>query len=341
MWIDILLRHNPHEQKHTVMKTLLPFAIALLLIFTTSVNALSTHPPHVIRYIENYAEIAIREMHRSGIPASVILAQGIQESSWGQGTLSKNSNNHFGIKCKNTWTGPTYYIEDDDYQNGALIKSCFRVYSSVEESYIDHTNFLVDGGRYQPLFSYSKTDYENWSKGLKKCGYATDPNYAIKLIGNIEKYGLYKYDFIEAPEPQVVSAPVFRIPTPQAAQVIEVQPELVVSSVVSITDQFVHPNEEPVPVAVNIEDYLRNNSNNVNTYTANKEEVLVEEIEESNQPERIPTIVLTPPSYQMTSEQTPAQRETEKPTLTSVLATDDSNLLIMRGKTRVNKTLRK
>lgn len=145
-------------------------------------------------YIEKYQTIAIREMHRSGIPASVTLAQGILESSWGNGSLALNANNHFGIKCKSYWTGPTFYIEDDDYQNGKLIKSCFRAYDNAELSYIDHTDFLMSNERYRELFEYDQTDFENWAHGLKKCGYATDKKYAEKLIRNIRKYELYRFD---------------------------------------------------------------------------------------------------------------------------------------------------
>jgi Mannosyl-glycoprotein endo-beta-N-acetylglucosaminidase len=192
------------------MRTLLLTAMACtLLLCSSSFASAANNPAHVTRYIDNYYEIAIHEMHRSGIPASIILAQGILESSWGLGELSTNSNNHFGIKCKTAWTGPTFYIEDDDVENGVLVKSCFRVYATVEESYIDHTNFLLEGPRYAPLFNYAKTDYKNWATGLKSCGYATDPEYANKLITTIEKYNLAEYDQVVTP---VVSAPVFHIP---------------------------------------------------------------------------------------------------------------------------------
>ena len=145
-------------------------------------------------YIENYQSIAIREMHRSGIPASITLAQGILESSWGNGSLALNANNHFGIKCKTYWTGPTFYIEDDDFKNGKLIKSCFRAYDNAESSYIDHTDFLMSNERYRNLFEFDHTDYVNWAHGLKKCGYATDKRYAEKLINNIQKYELHRFD---------------------------------------------------------------------------------------------------------------------------------------------------
>lgn len=145
-------------------------------------------------YIEKYKDIAIREMHRSGIPASITLAQGILESSWGNGSLALKANNHFGIKCKGYWTGPTFYIEDDDFKNGKLIKSCFRAYDNAEDSYVDHTDFLVNSPRYQKLFSYHHTEYKKWAHGLKKCGYATDKRYAYKLIRSIEKYNLDQFD---------------------------------------------------------------------------------------------------------------------------------------------------
>lgn len=145
-------------------------------------------------YIERYHQIAVREMHRSGIPASITLAQGILESSWGKGALALKANNHFGIKCKSTWTAATFYIEDDDYQNGKLIKSCFRSYDNAEDSYLDHTDFLMSNVRYQKLFTYGHTDYKKWAHGLKKAGYATDKRYAYKLISTIKKYKLHRFD---------------------------------------------------------------------------------------------------------------------------------------------------
>ncbi len=148
---------------------------------------------------------------RSGIPASITLAQGIHESSWGKGELAVKSNNHFGIKCKSYWKGPSYYYKDDDFdKHGNLIKSCFRAYENPEKSYIDHTDFLMNTAHYQNLFNYSNTDYRRWAKGLKKCGYATDKEYANKLIRTIEKYQLYKYDTLEKQE--LVSAPKYKIP---------------------------------------------------------------------------------------------------------------------------------
>jgi len=152
------------------------------------------------KYINKYKNIAIKEMERTGIPASIKLAQGLLESGAGESTLAKKANNHFGIKCHSTWTGKTYYLEDDDFDNnGNLIKSCFRVYKNANSSYIAHSEFLRDPKkryRYGFLFNLDPTDYEAWAKGLKKAGYATSPTYAEKLIRIIETYELYRYDTV-------------------------------------------------------------------------------------------------------------------------------------------------
>lgn len=152
------------------------------------------------RYIDDHNELAVIEMHRTGIPASITLAQGMHESGLGFSKLAIHANNHFGIKCKSYWQGKTYAHKDDDLDaKGNLIESCFRAYDSVLDSYIDHSNFLVTTAHYGPCFKYDKTDYTNWAHSLKKCGYATDPNYAQKLIDKIEKYQLYNYDYYANP----------------------------------------------------------------------------------------------------------------------------------------------
>ena len=146
-------------------------------------------------YIERYRDLAIVEMYRTGIPASITLAQGLHESNYGTSPLAIYANNHFGIKCKPQWRGKTFFHKDDDYDNyGRLVNSCFRSYESDIDSYVDHSNFLVTRDLYKELFYYHKTDYSSWAYGLKRCGYATDPNYAKKLISKIEKYGLAQYD---------------------------------------------------------------------------------------------------------------------------------------------------
>ena len=127
-------------------------------------------------YISKYSSAAGVEMDRYGIPASITLAQGILESGNGESRLAIEGNNHFGIKCHNNWSGKTI-IEDDDEKG-----ECFRKYDKVADSYRDHSLFLTERGRYSFLFEYKKSDYKKWAKGLKKAGYATNPNYPTLLI---------------------------------------------------------------------------------------------------------------------------------------------------------------
>ena len=138
-------------------------------------------------YIEQYKATAVRQQQEYGIPASITLAQGLLESGAGNSTLATEGNNHFGIKCHNTWKGEGIYHDDDEKNE------CFRKYDSAEESFEDHARFLKKK-RYAPLFQLNVTDYKGWAKGLKQCGYATDPTYASKLINIIEVYGLSAYD---------------------------------------------------------------------------------------------------------------------------------------------------
>ena len=139
-------------------------------------------------YIRKYRELAVREMKRYHIPASITLAQGLLESGAGKSELARKSNNHFGIKCGKSWDGPS--VSHDDDARG----ECFRKYSHPKESYEDHSKFLRTGARYAPLFKLKITDYKGWARGLKKAGYATDPRYADRLIGIIELYHLDQYD---------------------------------------------------------------------------------------------------------------------------------------------------
>ena len=140
------------------------------------------------QYIDQYKDIAIEQMMHYHIPASITLAQGLLESGAGRSELTRNSNNHFGIKCNNNWTGRRTY-HDDDAKN-----DCFRVYDSAYDSYEDHSKFLSSNQRYRPLFQLKPTDYKGWAKGLKACGYATSPVYAEKLVEIIQLYKLYQYD---------------------------------------------------------------------------------------------------------------------------------------------------
>ncbi len=138
-------------------------------------------------YISKYKDIAISEMKRSGIPAAITLAQGLLETESGNSELVKKSNNHFGIKCKNNWTGATV-SHDDDLQG-----ECFRAYQTPEESFRDHSDFLRGNARYSALFKLDATDYDGWAHGLKRAGYATNPQYPQILIKNIEQYNLQQY----------------------------------------------------------------------------------------------------------------------------------------------------
>ena len=157
---------------------------ALITAFTVSAQKkLSTE-----EYINLYSNIAVGEMYRTGIPASIKIAQGILESGSGNSRLATEGNNHFGIKCHKEWNGPAIYA-DDDAKN-----ECFRKYKFAEESYLDHSDFLTTRSRYSDLFKYDKTDYKNWAHGLKKAGYATNPEYANLLIGLIERYNLSQLD---------------------------------------------------------------------------------------------------------------------------------------------------
>jgi LysM repeat protein len=139
-------------------------------------------------YVSVYEKIAIQQMNQYKIPASITMAQGILESGSGNSTLAKTANNHFGIKCHTEWKGEKVYL-DDDAKN-----ECFRSYSKVEDSYIDHSMFLTTRKRYESLFSLSLSDYKGWANGLKSAGYATNPKYAEQIIQLIEELELYKLD---------------------------------------------------------------------------------------------------------------------------------------------------
>jgi len=139
-------------------------------------------------YVLQFKDIAMGNMKTYGIPASIILAQGILESGAGKGDLAVDANNHFGIKCHKEWLGESVRHDDDSAQE------CFRKYPQAADSYRDHALFLVGKKRYEKLFTYEKDDYKSWAKGLRAAGYATDPNYPDKLISYIERYNLHQYD---------------------------------------------------------------------------------------------------------------------------------------------------
>lgn len=182
-------------------------------------------------YVKKYAPIAIEEMRKFKIPASVTLAQGILESGNGNSNLAQRSNNHFGIKCHSGWKGERVYHDDD------AKGECFRKYKYVASSYQDHSLFLVTRFRYASLFNLDKDDYKGWAKGLKKAGYATDPNYPNKLISYIEKYKLYEYDEvvlkgrkIESYEDELGTEPIVIKPK---EEVVKIEPLVEVKKPVS------------------------------------------------------------------------------------------------------------
>ena len=161
--------------------------ITLALVLPLGSQAQITWNQKYQQYIDQYKDIAIEQMMRWKVPASITLAQGIFESGAGQSELARKGNNHFGIKCHG-WGGATVY-QDDDQRN-----ECFRAYASPFESFEDHSHFLATGQRYKQLFALKQTDYKGWAHGLKAAGYATNPQYAQKLIDLIQLYKLYEYD---------------------------------------------------------------------------------------------------------------------------------------------------
>lgn len=161
--------------------------VLLFLLTACSASAQMKWNERYQQYIDQYKDIAIEQMKRWKVPASITLAQGIFESGAGQSSLVLRSNNHFGIKCHG-WTGRKVY-KDDDATN-----ECFRAYDSAFDSFEDHSRFLASGQRYRSLFSLKITDYKGWARGLKAAGYATNPTYADRLIELIQLYRLYQYD---------------------------------------------------------------------------------------------------------------------------------------------------
>ena len=170
--------------KYTMKK----LKLFLILIISCLTLQSQTRNKQYEDYIKKYRELAVEEMKKYHIPASITLAQGLLESGAGQSTLARKSNNHFGIKCGSDWTGKT--VSHDDDARG----ECFRAYKHPKESFEDHSKFLAGRSRYASLFKLKITDYKGWARGLKKAGYATNPRYADQLIGIIELYGLHQYD---------------------------------------------------------------------------------------------------------------------------------------------------
>ena len=163
----------------------------IVLIFCAAVTSNAQNLTR-LQYINKYKDVAIRQMHKHKIPASIILAQACLESDNGNSTLARKANNHFGIKCHEGWKGKKYRHDDD------ARRECFRRYDNVIDSFTDHSYFLISGSRYNSLFDLKITDYKAWAHGLKAAGYATNPKYAKLLIDIIEDYKLYRYDTEDA-----------------------------------------------------------------------------------------------------------------------------------------------
>lgn len=181
------------------MKNIL-LIISFCVFLSLDINAQRLTPE---QYVAAYKDLAIREMKRMGIPASITLAQGLLETEGGNSALLMRSNNHFGIKCKSTWSGESTSHDDD------ALGECFRVYKNAEDSYRDHSNFLKGSDRYAFLFKLNPADYKGWAYGLKKAGYATNPKYPQILITNIEKYNLQQYSLEALGEVPVYDASKF------------------------------------------------------------------------------------------------------------------------------------
>lgn len=164
--------------------------ISLLVLSKFSAQTWATED----QYIQKFAQYAVEEMEKYKIPASITLAQGLLETGGGQSRLAQQGNNHFGIKCKEDWTGKTMKHTDD------APNECFRVYDDPRQSYEDHSIFLATRKYYTSLFNLDMKDYKAWAHGLKRCGYATNPRYASILIGKIEKYKLYEFDDVSSKE---------------------------------------------------------------------------------------------------------------------------------------------
>ena len=185
-----------------------PLTIILLMVTTAFAGAPKTADFAELAklYIDQYQHIAIQEMERSGIPASITLAQAMLESGFGQSELAQKANNHFGIKCQDNWTGKTINHLSPEVFNGIQqnIESCFRAYDKVEASFKDHSDYLMHRGLYDFIFIEAGNDYKKWAQGLSKAGYATDPAYAAKLIRTIETYNLAIFDVVSS---KVMSEP--------------------------------------------------------------------------------------------------------------------------------------
>jgi len=222
--------------------------LVYLFIGLVSVAFVHAQTISIEEYVNTYKEIAMKEMIRTGVPASITLAQGIVETENGNSKLVKKSNNHFGIKCKETWTGPS--VSHDDDAPG----ECFRKYGNAEESYIDHSNFLRTRKHYDFLFTLDPVDYKAWAYGLKKAGYATNPKYPEMLIKYIETYGLNDYSLIAMGKKKEEGAVVVKteqpVTLPQTTETVQTNPVAVSEKKPAVEPQQTKPVQtQPQTVA--------------------------------------------------------------------------------------------
>jgi LysM repeat protein len=208
----------------------------LALFSVLVVQLITAQDEAVIReYITRYKDIAISEMQRTGVPASIKLAQGIHETFAGQSDLVLKSNNHFGIKCKTEWKGESVKHTDD------APNECFRKYSSAADSYRDHSNYLKGNERYASLFKLPPTDYSGWAYGLKKAGYATNPRYAPVIIKLIEEYHLQEYSFIAMGKKAESGLDVAEISNPKTEEIKPVVNEVIPEQAVIVKEDLPAP----------------------------------------------------------------------------------------------------
>ena len=208
--------------------------LLLPLVLLLGLGSFAQQNETVQNYIDEYRELAIAEMQRTGVPAAIKLAQGIHETMAGTSNLVLKSNNHFGIKCKSNWSGPS--VSHDDDARG----ECFRKYPSAIDSYKDHSDFLKNSARYASLFNLEPTDYQGWAYGLKKAGYATNPRYPGIIIKLIEDYNLQDYTLIamgKKSEKEIIFARTEETAT-------EVQPAVTIVQNEAVAEQSVYPAGE-------------------------------------------------------------------------------------------------
>ena len=192
----------------------------ILFLLVAALLALGAGRNPRLAYIDQYAALAVREMQRTGVPASITLAQGMLESGSGLSPLATKAHNHFGLKCHSDWKGEKFFYDDETPDE------CFRVFPTVEDSYRAHSDFLRGRERYKELFDLDPTDYKGWARGLRRAGYATDPGYATKLINLIEDFQLYRYDSMTEDDFQVAAAPEAAPVEPEAVEeVVAIAPE--------------------------------------------------------------------------------------------------------------------